>query len=86
MYKTAIMNIETTKLELMQLLLKTQKESVLEKVKAVFEAESDTFFSNPETDIKSRAKASLNNIEKGETTSIEDFKDKVATWKSQQTI
>jgi hypothetical protein len=33
------MNIETTKLELMQLLLQTQKESLLAKIKKVFEEE-----------------------------------------------
>ncbi|WP_312764648.1 hypothetical protein [Epilithonimonas sp.] len=34
------MNIETTKLELMRLLLNTQKESVLEKIKDIFLKES----------------------------------------------
>ncbi|MFC4164206.1 hypothetical protein ACFOWU_11095 [Epilithonimonas zeae] len=34
------MNIETTKLELMKLLLNTQKESVLEKIKEIFQKES----------------------------------------------
>ena len=33
------MNIETTKLELMHLLLQTQKESILKKLKSVFEEE-----------------------------------------------
>ncbi|WP_190311226.1 hypothetical protein [Psychroflexus gondwanensis] len=33
------MNIETTKLELMHLLLQTQKESLLAKLKTVFEEE-----------------------------------------------
>ncbi len=33
------MNIEATKLELMYLLLQTQKESLLKKVKSVFEEE-----------------------------------------------
>lgn len=35
------MNIETTKLELMHLLLQTQKESILIKLKSVFEEEAD---------------------------------------------
>ena len=34
------MNIEATKLELMNLLLHTQKESVLEKIKDIFQKES----------------------------------------------
>jgi predicted transcriptional regulator len=33
------MNIEATKLELMHLLLQTQKESILKKLKSVFEEE-----------------------------------------------
>lgn len=33
------MNIEATKLELMQLLLQTQKESLLRKIKSLFEEE-----------------------------------------------
>ncbi len=34
------MNIEATKIELMKLLLNTQKESVLEKIKDIFQKES----------------------------------------------
>lgn len=37
--KHKVMNIETTKLELMHLLLQTQKESLLIKLKKVFEEE-----------------------------------------------
>ncbi len=40
MQKELVMNIETTKLELMKLLLNTQKESVLEKIKDIFQKES----------------------------------------------
>ena len=44
------MSIEATKLELMQLLLHTQKKSVLAKLKKVFEEESTDWWSemNPE--------------------------------------
>jgi len=38
------MNIQTTKLELMQLLLATDREEVLEKVKKVFEDEETDFW------------------------------------------
>ena len=37
--KVNVMNIESTKLELMHLLLQTQKESLLDKLKKVFEEE-----------------------------------------------
>ena len=39
------MNIETTKLELMHLLLQTQQESLLTKLKKVFEEEQTDWFS-----------------------------------------
>ncbi len=80
------MNIETTKLELMQLLLTTHKESVLAKIKDVFDAESDTFYSTTEDSLKSRAEASLKSIENGETRSIDEFKNEVENWKRQQAM
>ena len=39
------MDIETTKLELMHLLLQTQKESILKKLKSVFEEEQVDWWS-----------------------------------------
>ena len=39
-----VMNIETTKLELMHLLLQTQRESLLTKLKKVFEEEQIDWF------------------------------------------
>ena len=57
------MNIETTKLELMQLLLQTKKESILEKIKAIFEQESSTFYTTTTSDLQERAEASLKAIE-----------------------
>ncbi len=39
MQKGLVMSIETTKLELIKLLLNTQKESVLEKIKDIFQKE-----------------------------------------------
>lgn len=72
------MNIETTKLELMQLLLQTQKKSVLEKIKTIFEQESDAFYSDTDnTELQKRAESSLKAIEKGETRTIKEFKNSV---------
>lgn len=86
MIKNMIMNIETTKLELMQLLLKTEKKGVLTKIKAVFEQESSAFYSNKTSDLQQKAKASLEAIEKGETRSIQEFKNEVNRWKEKRTI
>ncbi|WP_299892420.1 hypothetical protein [uncultured Lacinutrix sp.] len=80
------MNIETTKLELMQLLLQTKKESILEKIKAIFEQESSSFYSTTTSELKQRAEASLKAIEKGETRSINAFKKELDHWKNQQSI
>ena len=86
MIKYTIMNIETTKLELMQLLLQTQKEDILTKIKTIFEQDSDTFYSNKISDLQQRAEASLKAIEKGETRPITEFKNDVNHWKNQQAI
>ncbi len=86
MIKHMIMNIETTKLELMQLLLQTQKEGVLTKIKAIFEQESRAFYSNKASDLQQRAQASLEAIEKGETRPIQEFKSEVDRWKEEKAI
>jgi len=84
--KETIMNIETTKLELMQLLLQTQKESLLTKLRKVFDEESSTFYLNKISDLQQRTEASLKAIEKGETRPIQEFKSEVDHWKREQAI
>jgi hypothetical protein len=86
MIKYVIMNIETTKLELMQLLLQTRKESLLAKLKQVFEEEESTFYSVDIAEIQQRAEASLEDIEKGQTRPILEFKKDVENWKKQQAM
>lgn len=86
MIKYVIMNIETTKLELMQLLLQTRKESLLTKLKKVFEEESNTFYSVDSAELEQRAEASLEDIEKGSTRPILEFKKDIEHWKKQQAM
>lgn len=81
-----IMNIETTKLELMQLLLQTQKESVLAQIKNIFEQESSTFYNTNTADLRNRAQESLQSIERGETRSIHEFKNELDSWKKGKAI
>ena len=81
-----IMNIETTKLELMQLLLQTQKESVLEKIKNILEQESSTFYNANTANLRNRAQESLQSIERGETRSIHEFKNELDSWKKGKAI
>lgn len=53
------MNIETTKLELMHLLLQTQKESLLKKLKLVFEEEQVDWWSEMSTKEQDAIKTGL---------------------------
>jgi predicted transcriptional regulator len=60
------MNIETTKLELMHLLLQTQKESILKKLKAVFEEEQADWWNEMSQDEQDEIKTGLAQADKGE--------------------
>lgn len=86
MIKDSIMNIETTKLELMHLLLQAKEESLLSKLKQVFEEESNTFYSSDISNFQERAEASLKALENGETRPITEFKADIDHWKSKQAI
>lgn len=86
MTKDSIMNIETTKLELMHLLLQAKKEILLSKLKKVFEEESNTFYASDISSLQNRTEASLRAIEKGETRPITEFKADIDHWKSKQAI
>ena len=86
------MDIEATKLELMQLLLNTQKERVLARLKEVFEQEEDEIIVGyqpngkaiTKTDLIARAEASMADIKAGRTTPIKDFKKELDHWKKQR--
>lgn len=60
------MNIETTKLELMHLLLQTQKESILKKLKSVFEEEQVDWWSEMSNEEQEEIKTGLAQADKGE--------------------
>ena len=59
------MNIETTKLELMHLLLQTQKESLLAKLKIVFEEEQVDWWSEMSKEEQEEIKTGLAQADKG---------------------
>jgi len=63
--KVTIMNIETTKLELMHLLLQTQKESLLAKLKIVFEEEQVDWWSEMSKEEQEEIKTGLDQADKG---------------------
>ena len=60
------MNIETTKLELMHLLLQTQKESILKKLKSVFEEEQVDWWSEMSNTEQEEIKTGLEQANNGE--------------------
>lgn len=65
------MNIETTKLELMQLLLNTKKKSVLLRIKQIFEAESSDWGLELSIEEQAEIEESFKQIENGEVSSHE---------------
>lgn len=60
------MNIETTKLELMHLLLQTQKESTLKKVKFIFEEEQIDWWNEMSKKEQEEVKNGLAQADRGE--------------------
>lgn len=57
--KHKVMNIETTKLELMHLLLQTQKESLLIKLKKVFEEEQTDWWNEMNSEEQQEIKTGI---------------------------
>lgn len=74
------MNIETTKLELMHLLLQTQKESILKKLKAVFEEEQADWWNEMSKDEQDEIKTGLAQADKGEYKANETVMKRFDKW------
>ena len=66
--KVNVMDIEATKLELMHLLLQTQKEGLLAKVKKVFEEEGTDWWDDMDEEEKKEIETGLAQADKGEFT------------------
>lgn len=76
------MNIETTKLELMKLLLNTQKESVLEKIKDIFQRESSQdWWEELNEEEHKEIEFGLREAENGEVKSHQDVMKSFDEWK-----
>jgi predicted transcriptional regulator len=60
------MDTETTKLKLMQLLLQTQKKSVLAKIQSVFEEESSDWWHDLNQEEREEIQAGIEQADKGE--------------------
>jgi len=74
------MNIETTKLELMHLLLQTQKESILKKLKSVFEEEQVDWWSEMSKKEQEEIKTGLAQADKGEYKANETVLKRFDKW------
>ena len=74
------MSIETTKLELMHLLLQTQKESVLKKLKSVFEEEHVDWWSEMSKKEQEEIKTGLAQADKGEYKANETVMKRFDKW------
>ncbi|MDO6814052.1 hypothetical protein [Tenacibaculum soleae] len=75
------MNIETTKLELMHLLLQTQKESILSKLKSVFDEEQTDWWNEMSHNEQEEIKTGLAQADKGEYTSNETVMKRFDKWR-----
>jgi len=71
------MDIQATKLELMQLLLSTQKEEVLQKVKDVFEQEAVDFWDELDLDERAAISEGLTQLDNGQHLSHEDVREEI---------
>lgn len=81
MIKHTIMNIETTKLELMHLLLQTQKESLLAKLKKVFDEEQVDWWDEMSKEEQAEIEEGLKQSEKGEVVSNQEVKKIFNKWR-----
>ena len=75
------MNIESTKLELMHLLLQTQKESLLAKLKKVFEEEQIDWWDELSKDEREEIQTGLNQADKGEHTDNGNVMKRFDKWR-----
>lgn len=74
------MNIEATKLELIHLLLQTQKESILKKLKSVFEEEQVDWWSEMSKNEQEEIKTGLAQADKGEYKANETVMKRFDKW------
>lgn len=76
-----VMDIQATKLELMRLLLNTQKEQVLQRVKEIFEKEEDVdFWDDLNEELKASIERGLSESGRGEVKSHEVVMEKFKKW------
>lgn len=75
------MDIDATKLELMQLLLNTRKESILNKIKHIFQEESSDWWTEMSAEEQAEIEEGLRQTENGEVVSHESVMKRFDAWK-----
>lgn len=75
------MNIEATKLELIQLLLQTQKESLLIRIKAILVEEREDWWSELSKEEQEEIKIGLAQADKGELTDNKEVMKRFDKWR-----
>ena len=75
------MNIETTKLELMHLLLQTQEESLLAKIKKVFDEERTDWWDEMSEEEHQEIQTGIEQAEKGQITKHEEVMKRFDKWR-----
>jgi len=79
--KTYPMNIEATKLELMHLLLQTQKETLLAKLKKVFEEEQSDWWDEMDEAEKKEIETGIAEADKGQLKSHSKVMKRFDKWR-----
>ena len=75
------MDIEATKLELMQLLLNTKKESILKKIQSIYQEESTDWWTELSAEEQEEVEQGLKDIENGNVVSHESVMKRFDAWK-----
>ncbi len=75
------MNIEATKLELIHLLLQTQKETLLAKVKKVFEEEQVDWWDDLDAEEKKEIETGIAEADNGQLTSQNKVMKRFDKWR-----
>lgn len=78
------MDIKTTKLELMQMLLKTEKESILKKLQEVFEKETD-WWNELSKKEQQKIEASIKSLDEGKVISNNQVQERIAKYVKSKT-
>ena len=79
------MDINTTKLELMQMLLQTEKESILKNLLEVFEKEETDWWNELSKKEQKNIEASIKSLDEGKVISNSEVQERIANYVKSKT-